>query len=285
MADMGVTEVTATSQEIIASVVQEVLKQKSLLLPTIQDYSSYAGKGADEVKIPRRTQFTADSKAENTSLTAQVLTFSSDTISLNKHKAVLARLEKIASTQSMVNVEAEIVKEMAAELALQVDKDIIVELRLVSTSAPDHLIDFSNSPTDTVTDTDFLEARRLLNVQNVDQSDRFCLLSPDREKEALALTNFISQELYGPNMAIMKGELGMVRGFRILLHNEVGDGAEKEIHFYHKSCVGYAFQQQPEFKRADDLPNVAEEMLLHQIYGCKILDSGKRGVMINASGA
>lgn len=52
----------------------------------------------------------------------------------------------------------------------------------------------------------------------------------------------------------------MVRGFRVIMHTSV---ASDEVHFYHKSAVGYAAQLQPEFKRDDDLPNVAEEFLLH----------------------
>lgn len=205
MADMGVTEVSATSQDVIASIVQETLKQSSLLLPTITDYSSFATKGADAVSIPRRDQFSAADKSENSSLTAQAMTFSVDQIPLTKHKAILARLEKIASVQAMVNVEAELIREMAEELALQIDKDIITQLQAPSASAPDHRIQFDNTPTNTLGDADFLEARRLLNVQNVRQDDRWCLVGPDQEKNALSVANFIEQDKYGPNMAIMKG--------------------------------------------------------------------------------
>jgi N4-gp56 family major capsid protein len=265
MADMGVTEISATSQEIVSSIVQETLKQESVLLPTIKDYSAFAVKGSDEVKIPRRDQFSADDKTENTSLTAQAMTFSVDTISLSKHKAILSRLEKIASIQAMVNVEAELIKEMAKELALQVDEDIVTELQLASASAPDHRIQFDNNPTNTVTDEDILEARRLLNAQNVPQEDRFLVFGPDQEKAMLGIANFIEQDKYGPNQAIMKGELGMVRGFRVIMTNAVS--ASDECYFYHREAVGYASQQEPEFKRADDLPNVAEELLLSRIYG------------------
>lgn len=281
MADMGVTEIAATSQDVIASIVQETLKQSSLLLPTVTDYSSFAVKGADAVSIPRRDQFSADDKAENSSLTAQAMTFAVDKIDLTSHKAILARLERIASVQAMVNVEAELIREMSEELALQVDKDIIALLQAPSAAAPDHRIQFANTPTDTLGDDDFLEARRLLNVQNVRQEDRYCLVGPDQEKAALGVDNFIEQDKYGPNMAIMKGELGMVRGFRVIMHTSV---ASDEVHFYHKSSVGYASQLQPEFKRQDDLPNVAEEFLLHHIYGLKMMDSGKRAVIVNDDG-
>lgn len=282
MADMGVTEVTASSQEIVAALVQETLKQKSILMPSLMDYSRFAIKGSDQVKIPRRDQFAAADKTENTSLTAQAMTFSVDTISLNKHKAILARLERIASKQNMVDTEAEIVKEMAAELALQVDKDLIVELKLASSSAPDHILDYTDTVGDVIAAADILEARRLLNVQNVPQEDRFLLISPTKEKEMLQIANFIEVDKYGPNDAIANAELGRVYGFRVLMHTEL---AAAESIFYHKSSVGYAFQQQAEFDVDKDLPNVADEYLLHQIYGCEVLDSGKRQVFFNGTGS
>ena len=280
--EIGVTEVGATSQDIVASIVQETLKQESLLIPTILDYSLYAGKGAQSVKIPRRNQFTAADKVENTDLTAQELTFAVDTITLNKNKAIYSKLERIAELQAMPNVEAEILIEMAKELALQIDKDIIVELKLASSSAPDHILDYVDTATNVIADADILEARRLLNVQKVPQTDRFLLIGPDKEKQMLSIANFIEQDKYGPNVAIMKGELGMVRGFRVIMHTELE--AINSI-FYHKSAVGMALQLAPEFSMDKQLRSTSKEYLLQQIYGLEVLDSGKRQVFFNGTGS
>lgn len=180
--EIGVTEVDATRQDLVASLVQEVLKQKSILLPTIMDYSAFAVPGAKSVSIPRRTQLAAANKVENTDLTAQEITFAADKIDLNLHKAIYSKLEKIAGIQANVSVETEIIMEMANELALQVDKDILAELRLASAAAPDHRLQYANTPTDTIQAVDILEARRLLNVQVAPMEDRYMLISPDQEK-------------------------------------------------------------------------------------------------------
>jgi hypothetical protein len=280
--EIGMTEVTAVSQDLIASVVQEVLKQKSILLPTVSDYSAFVAPGAKTVSIPKRTQFAAGDKTENTDLTAQELTFSADSLALSKHKAIYAKLEKIAGLQANVQVAQEIVTEMAAELALQVDKDLITQLKLISTSAPDHWLDYSNTPTDTITEADILQARYLLNKQNVPMSDRFMVISPDQEKAALQIANFIQQDRYAGNMAIMNGELGMAYGFRILVHNSL---SAADALFYHKSHVAFARQLQPEFLTDVSLASVAQEFLMHHIYGAKVLDSGKRGVYFDGAGA
>ena len=281
MAEIGVTEVTASSQEIVSSIVQETLKQRSILLPAVVDYSSFAQPGVDQVKIPRRTQFAAANKTENTALTAQEMTFSVDTINLNLHKAIYAELERIAGVQNMVNTESEIIKEMAAELALQVDKDLITQLKAVSTAAPDHLLDYADTVGDVIAATDILEARRLLNVQNVPQEDRFMLISPTKEKEMLSIANFIEVDKYGPNDAISNAELGRIYGFRVLMHTEL---SAAESLFWHRSHVGYASQLDAEFKKDQNLSKVADEYLLHKLYGTLVLDGGKRGVFFNGTG-
>ena len=282
MAEIGLTEVSATSQEIVSSLVQETLKQEAIVLPTITDYSAFAVAGSNVVQVPRRTQFAAADKSENTALTAQEMTFAVDNISLNKHKAIYASLERIAAVQAMVNVEAEMIVEMSRELALQIDKDLIAQLKLASSAAPDHILDYANTPTDTIQGVDILEARRLMNVQKVPQVGRFMMISPDQEKAMLQIANFIEVDKYGPNEAIANAELGRIYGFRVIMHTEL---SAAETLFYHQSAVGFARQLSPEFKTDDNLSKVAVEYLLHQIYGSAVLDSGKRQVFFNGSGA
>lgn len=282
MAEIGLTEVSATSQEIVASVVQTVLKQESILMPTVDEYSRYATPGSSVVKVPRRTQFAAANKAENTNLTAQELTFSTDDISLNLHKAIYAKLERRAGIQANVMVASEILVEQARELALQVDKDIITQLKLVSSAAPDHLLDYANTPTDTLQQTDILEARRLLNIQKVPMADRFMVISPDQEKAMLLISDFVRADAYGSASGLINGEIGRVFGFTVLMHTEL---TAAEVLFYHKSHVGMAMQLAPEYKTDFDLASVSDEFLLHQLYGVKVMDSGKRGVLFNGTGA
>lgn len=280
MAEIGLTETSATSAELVANLVLETLKQNAQLMPTVTDFSRFAVKGAASVDIPRRTQFAAANKSENTDLVAQELTFSKDTISLNLHKAIYAKLEKIADVQASVEVEAEILMEQAKELALQMDKDLLVQLELASAAAPDHRIAYANLST--IQRVDILEARKLLNIQNVPQEDRFLLISPAQEKSMLDIDDFIHVDKYGPSAesALHNGELGRVYGFKVLMSNIVDD--LKSV-AYHKSAVGFCVQQQPEYKTMDELKSVSKEYLLHWIYGAKVLDTGKRQVLVGTA--
>jgi hypothetical protein len=80
----------------------------------------------------------------------------------------------------------------------------------------------------------------------------------------------------------MNAELGRIYGFTVLMHTEL---VAAEFLAYHKSHAGYATQISPAFDTNKDLKNVSDEFLLHTLYGVKVLDSGKRGVWFNATGA
>lgn len=275
------TEVAVTKQQLVSSIVQDTLKQNSILIPTIANYSQFAVKGAKGVDIPKRTQFAAANKSEDTDLVVQEMTFTADSLNFDKHKAIYAELEMKAGIQSNVNVQAEILLEQAKELALQVDKDIIVQLKLVSTAAPDHLLDYSNTPTDTILQTDILEARRLLNIQVVPMSDRFMAISPDQEKAMLLISDFVRADTYGSAGGLINGEIGRVYGFTVIMHTSL---AAVDSLFWHKSHVAYASQLEADFQTMKNLKGVKDEFLLHMLYGTKVLDAGKRGVYFNGTG-
>lgn len=279
--EIGVTEVSATSMEVVSALVQATLKQKSMLLPTVMDYSSGAVKGSNIVSIPRRSQFAAADKAENTDLTAQVLTFAVDQISLNKNKAIYAALERIAEIQATPNVEAEIIMEMANELALQVDKDIYAQLLLASAAAPDHRIVFAGG-TGTFAQADILEAAKLLKIQNVPvPSDTYLVVSPAEEKLILSIADFVRADQYGnPQSALQTGTLGRLYGINVLVSNVATP--DRGI-VYHKSAVGFASMMQPEYKTDYKLISTSKEFLLQMIYGVSVLDSGKRQVLLGSA--
>lgn len=279
MAEIGLTETSATSAELVANLVQETLKQSAVLMPTLTDYSRFAVKGAASVDVPRRNQFASSNKTENVDLVAQELTFSKDTIPLNLHKAIYAKLEKIADLQASVEVEAEILMEQAKELALQMDRDLLAQLELASVAAPDHNVAYVGA---SLGKADILEARKLLNIQSVPQEGRFLLISPASEKALLDISDFVHVDKYGPSAtaALHNGELGRIYGFSVIMSTIADD---LKTLAYHKSAVGFAVQQQPEYKTMDELKSVSKEHLLHWVYGCKVMDLGKRQVLLGTA--
>lgn len=277
MAIISATEVGTTRQDLVSAVVQETLKLKALYIGTVMDYSASVPAGAKSVYIPRRGQFTAADKAEDTDLTAQAFTFTQDNLTLS-HKAILSEMELIADLQSAVNVEAEIIKESAMELSKSVDALIRTQLKLASSSGPDHILDYVDTAGDVIALADIANARKLLNAQNVPMEERYMAVSAKKEYELLQIANFIQAERYGSSEALVNGEIGRIFGFKVILDNGLADA---ETLFWHKSAAAFAVQLQPSFEKMMNLPGIKNQYLLHTVAGSKVLQAGVCNVFLN----
>lgn len=278
----GKTEVDATVEEVVSLKVQEVLTASMVMPGTIMDFSSEVGPGMDLLKIPKFGNFTVNTKAENVAVDAQVNTFSTDDLPLDKHKVIQFLLEDFANIQAKVNSVSLYLNQMARDLAAEMDLTIIASMEAsASAAAPDHIIDFSNTPLDTISKGDFLAARKLLNIQNVPMSDRYCLISPLRESDILGIAEFVRVDESGASEALRNGRIGKLFGFDVFMSSQAGDDATL---FYHKSTQAFARQLSPRTQRQLDLANLAERWSLDHIYGTKSLDAGKRIVRIKDGG-
>ena len=280
MADMGKTEVDAVSQELVSAFVQKQLIQSAKLMPLVQNFA--AGPGIDLIKIPRTGDFTADTKTENTALTAQVLTMAADSLPLDQYKAILTRLEDNAGLQSTPNVVKEIVERQARQLALDIDTYIVTKLEAASAAAPDHRVAYDNSGTaDTLGQADILTARELLHIQNIVFSECFIGVNPASESNLLAIDSFVHADTYGDARGIRNGELGRLYGAPVIMSNEFD---EKKTIVWHPTAVAFARQMDPkvEHQRAP-LGYLADDFAMSNLYGAVTLDSGKRQVMLGTA--
>ncbi len=283
MADMGVTETSATGQDLVSAIVQQQLIARAQLMFTIQDESARAVKGAKSVSFPRTGDLSPVAKVENTPSSTQALTFDADELALTAHYHTLVRLEDIAGMQSVVDVGGEILQRSAAGMAKQFDTAIYNALKAgASASAPDHIIDHY-SASGAASRTKILAARKLLNDQNVPMDDRFMAVSTAQEAELLDIDQFVSAEKYGNQTPLIQGELGRLFGFRIIMSTVVENDVTL---YYHKSALAFARQIDPKWEVARaTLDYLATDYSLSSLYGVKILDSGKRNVTANATGS
>ncbi len=284
MADIitGVTEVDVTIEEIVSLSVQEVLTSEMIMPQTVLDYSAQVGPGMDTLKIPRFSNFTVDTKAANTAVNAQTNTFSADSLLLDRHKVIQFLLEDIASLQAKVQIVQQYINQAGRDLAAEIDDAILREMEAnVSSAAPDHIIAFDNSPTNTLSKGDVLNARELLNKAKVPVSDRFCVVSPLREAELMAIQEFTRVNEAGADQALRNGFIGRLFGFEVLMSPQVDDDATL---FYHRSTCVFARQLAPRTQVEKDLAHLADRWSIDHIYGRKMLDSGKRAVRIKIGG-
>jgi hypothetical protein len=284
MADVitGTTQTSATAMDIIAAEVQEVLNANIVMPGIVLDASRFVEPGAKSVKIPKMGAFTVTKKTSGTAVDAQINALSTDQLNLDQHGVVQFLLEDIASLQSRVAVTQEYVAQAAKDLASEMDQYMIDALESgVSTASPDHKVAYANSGTDNdLGKADFIEARRLLNVAKVPQSDRAVVISPTSEAAILAIDGFVKVNESGSEQALRNGQIGKLFGFDVIMSQQVEDA--KSL-FLHKSALAFARQLAPRVEKQRDLANIADRWSMDHIYGAKTLDAGKRVVLMGTA--
>lgn len=276
-------DVDALSMELIASVFQTELIQSAVLAPTIENFSALVRPGADSLKLPKANSFNVEMKQGGEAATAQKLTMDADTLLLDKHAVVQGLIEDIASIQAEPAIVAEYVKRMASAHAYDLDKKVYAQLKQTSASAPDNRIAYAAGGAPTK--ADFINARKLMKQNNVPQDGRWYLaVNPVQEAVIIGLADFVDADKWfaGAEQAKASGVLGRAYGFTIMSTNAVTDG---EMVFYHSSHAGLAFQRAPRLAEQYKLEYLALLVSVDQLYGVKVLDGGKRGVLVNAGGA
>ena len=272
---IGTTETSAAAIDSISSIAQTYLQQESVLLPTVTNYSHLVVQGSKTVGVPRSGGFTVGAKTQNSSVDAQVVTYSSDEIALTDYRVVQFLTEKIAAMQSAVAVTNDMIMKATKDLAFDVDKLIIADLIAgASATTPDNQLVLIDTSTDIIAKGDILAARKLLIDQNINPKECFVLLGSEFEAGLLGLADFIQAERYGSNTPIMNGEFGSIYGLKIITHGGMTD----QMLTYHPSALGYAFQQGIVYESESDLANLATRHSLSYLFGSKVLDAGKRVV-------
>ena len=279
MATIGVTDAGSTRQALVSSIVQEVIAEKAQLLPLVMDYSGSAQPGSQSLGIPRRGIFAAGSAvSEDASLTGQAMTFGVDTIAFD-HYAIRAEISDMARVQSSVDIPSEVVKELGEAMARKVDDLILAQLKLASTSTPDHILPYTDATNDDMELADITNCRKLLRANGKVNFDgnTYALVSPEQEEHLLKIDNLISAEKYGNEFAIQRGELGSVFGFRIIVSDLL---AADESIFFHKSACAVALQQSFKLEYDRDLSKLNDVYVMSMIGGAKVLAEGKRNVFL-----
>jgi hypothetical protein len=276
------TETSAVGMTIVDTYVQQYLWQNAILVNTITDRSSQATKGVKQIDIGRRTALAAETKNAGVDFTGTNFTWSADSLVLNLHEGVYTILEDAADIESVIAQDPAIMQSSVEALVTKLEAAIYTQLAATKAAGPDHRIKWKTASTLSLADV--LEARRLLNNQNVPLMDRFMAIHPDQEVQALALKNFIDASKYGDpqNMPLINGEIGRIYGFRVVVSNNVTTNTGL---FYHRSHVAFARQLNLTWERERALKSGGTEFLMQQKYGVKVLDQGVRGVLINDTGA
>jgi len=275
------TQTAATGLTVLDMMVQQYLVENAVLIPTIWDRTEALEQGAKSVDITRRSGFVAESKTEGSDYTAQSITWTADTLTLDKQEGVYVQMTGKARLQSAFDQESNITIASIEALAEKLEGQVYTALAAVAASSPDHKIAFQT--TDTLSLSDINRARLLLNKQKVPKdNNRFLAINSDQEADLLDLEQFIHADKYGNSTPLVNGEIGRIYGFRILVTENVTASTALA---YHRSHVAFCRQLGITFERDRNLQNDLDLYLMQTLYGIKTLDAGVRGVLLNNTGA
>lgn len=230
MAVEGNTELTATKNALIVSLVQRELISKAVVMPTIYDASIYAGKGSKSISVPRGGSFAVEDRASAATATLVNVTYAVDTITLNQMSTVSWAVDPQDEIESSVDVQADLAARAARGQSKNFDVLVIAGLEAASTAT---------TTVGAITKAIFLEMRQSLIAAEADPGNLVFLCGPDSESALLSIAEFVQADLYG-SAVIPNGQLGKLYGVPVIVSTNVASG---RFYMYDKSGYGYAIQK------------------------------------------
>lgn len=289
MAIVGYTDVNATRQALVSSIVQQVLEEKAKLLPLVSRFD--APSGAKSFGIPYRSSASlASVLSEDTEVAGDAMALSVDTMNLELYPKRFD-VSDVAKLQSSVDVSSLVVEDISSALARTIDDLILAELfntlnyptlDYLPTTEPDHIRTVNASDLK----GDILDARELLKNQGVPfDGNVHAVCSPYVEKLLLSEADFVRADAYGAREHIMTGEIGMLFGIRFHTHSGVSSQAANtgQMAIFHKDAIAVGIQQDISLEFFRDSKFLNDVYVGKLLAGCKMLGGGVKSVMF-ASG-
>lgn len=277
----GVTDVALA--DILFNDVQEYLAAEAVIVGTIMDMTSKIKKGQKSVAIPRTSGLAAvDVKQDNTDQASSGFGITTDVMLLDKFKEVPDYIFEAADLESSVDLKSAFLDAAPKVMADQIEADLYAQLKLASAAAPDHILQFSEVTNTRPSLADIQAGQLALDNANVPKSDRWLVMSPAIKIHLMAKVEIQDASRSGSNSALVNGEFAQLFGFRMI---DTTNADSDEMIAYHRSTLAYGQQKEVEYIEEKIRRQGREFISIRGKYGVKQLDSGKRAVLFNSTGA
>jgi hypothetical protein len=175
---------------------------------------------------------------------ADAITANKQQLTINKQVVKDYILTKRALKQSM-DAEAKL-RDLALHSIMKRMHQIIVAEVSPSSSAPDHSIAYDSGTTLAL--ADILEAKELLDTQDVEAMGRVAIVGAAQENDLFNITGFTSRDYVPAGSPLSTGSITTpVLGFQLKTTTEVGNTS----YWFHPMFLTMAVQQSPDVKVYD----------------------------------
>ena len=257
-----------TKNDLIISLVQKELKEKSFLFSTVEDLSRFAVKGAKSISVPKLTSFTAVSRTLGAAQDAVALTDSKDLINLDLFPYIAWLEDHADNYQSTIDYRIEASLRAASGHGRFVDNAVIAGLEVVAS------LNINGAAPADITAANILLMRRTLMEKNADMNMVVFVIAPDQEEAMLKLPEFSRYDYRGNGASpILNGQIGSVYGVPVMIHNGV---KAQQAFMYEKSGFGVAFSQSAMMSEQDanEYGSMSKRVAMDQALGMGGLQQG-----------
>lgn len=270
-------ELTAIIPEIWSRTFYDTLLAKLPFNDSIaRDYEGDIQNLGDTVNVSQVPEFSdASELAEGAKADADAVTISNIQLLINKRTYKDFIITKKGQLQSIPFVDK--LEEHAAYAIMKRVQKVIIETISPSASAPDHDISFDTSTTLAV--ADILEAKELLDLQDVPEENRKLVTAVPQLNDLLNITSFVSRDFVPEGSPSATGELSTpVFGFDVMQTSELAN----TCFFFHPSFMQMAMQQGMDIRAYDQGVDGkrSERVNVDILWGIKQFDN-KRVVKIS----
>ena len=280
MAVFTKSNVGVTEDVLLSRMIQDKLLKTAKLRSTITDHSAKAGKGIKEIDLPRWDTYfgetpddvPADGSDAVVKPTNKTMDLAIDKIVLCDDKICPFEIPDKLEIQNTVDLVSELSEVAARQMGNYMDNEIIAKLRQADAA---HLKTFANAASFSLADV--TEARKLLNLKNVSEDERYLIIDPCSEKAMLDTPEFVRVDGYGSLDSRRSGEIGRLYGFTVIVHNGLN---ENEVIAYQKGAVAIAVQEEVKFESLRmDLKCQSTQYAFTLLWGSAVLENGCKQVV------
>ncbi len=265
---IGDTELTDTKMEIISEQVQRQLIALSVLAANVSDKSAFARKGAESVSFPKGEDFTVNNRASGAAVAEQLLSYTKDTMLLDKRSSIAWTVDPNDEIESVIAVNSDLIDRATKGHAEDVDIKIAAELEVVGVATATALA--------TIDDTAIRDMISELKRRHANHGNLRLAISPEQENDMFGIAKFTANDTYGARV-VANGQLGLIYGVPVLVTPTLIDG---RYFMYDMDGIAIAFQKSTKLDSRKAPENGVGALLyvMENKYGVKGLQLGQQGV-------
>ena len=283
---MAVTGVSTISMhQLMLTELQEYLGAETIFMNTIWDLSSTVEPGAVDFSIPRITGGSVASwPTGGAAATEGGVTVAVDKCDLDQYKQYSIYIEDAERAKTSMDLDDLFYEVAPSKIGDLIETFIYSELKKASATTPDNIFQLTGASNLVPLVADLFTIAQMMDTLNIPKADRFVAMGPAAYYSLIQNDAIINGSKSLSNEALINGAFSKVAGLTLLYGTNVTAG---EVLAYQRKSLAFAFANGNAISTAESrLENEFRDFrAMKAIYGAKILDSGKRVILGNATGA